>query len=117
MPTINLADVSLSKLRGYRDFVSPLSKYRLFPSRRYLLLKAFQPALADQSHRPFFSLDCHENWTTLSGFELYETWLKNAKDLSQDNGHAQALIDGATARDINQFRDVVSLLTTKFSLS
>ena len=40
---------------------------------------------------------------TLSSFELYETWLRNAKNLSQDNGHAQALIDGATARDIKQF--------------
>jgi hypothetical protein len=49
--------------------------------------------LADQSHQPFFSLDCHEKWTTLSGYELYETWLKNSKDLSQDTGHAQALID------------------------
>jgi len=29
MSTINLADVSLSKLRAYRDFVSLLSKYRL----------------------------------------------------------------------------------------
>ncbi|EDR02648.1 uncharacterized protein LACBIDRAFT_332144 [Laccaria bicolor S238N-H82] len=93
MPMINLTDVSLSKLRRYRDFY---------------LLKAFQPALADQSHQPFFSLDCHENWTTLSGYELYETWLKNSKDLSQDTGHAQALIDGATARDIKQFRDVIT---------
>ena len=47
----------------------------------YLPVKAFQPALADQSHRPFFSLDCHETWMTLSGYELYETWLKNSRDL------------------------------------
>jgi hypothetical protein len=82
----------------------------------YLLLKALQPAVADQSHRPFFSLDCHENWTTLSGYELYETWLKTPKDQRQDTG--QAVIDSATARDIKQFRDIVSSLTliTKSSL-
>ena len=55
--------------------------------------KAFQPALADQSHRPFFSLDCHENWITPSGYELYETWVENSKDLSKDTDQAQALID------------------------
>ena len=77
----------------------------------YLLLKAFQPTLADQSHRPIFSLDCHEKWTTISGYELYETWLKNFKNLSQDSGQAQKFIDSATACDIKQFRDVVSFLT------
>ena len=78
------------------------------------LLKAFQPVLADQSHRLFFSLDCHETWTTVSGYELYETWLKNSKDLTQDTAHAQGLVDSATARDIRQFRDVVSFLKIKF---
>jgi hypothetical protein len=85
-------------------------------SLSYLLLKAFQPALADQSHQPFFLLDCHESWTTLSDYILYETWLKNSKDLSQDSGHAQALINSATAREIKQFRDIVSFLITKSSL-
>ena len=69
----------------------------------YLPVKAFQPALADQSHQPFFSLDCHEKWVMLSGYELYETWLKNSRDLSQDSGQAQELINNATARDIRQF--------------
>ena len=117
MPMINLADVSLSKLRGYRDFVSPLSKYRLSWQASYLLLKAFQPTLADQSHQPFFSLDFHEDWTTLSGYELYETWLKNSKDLSQDTAHAQALIDSATAHDIKQFRDIVNFLIMNLKFS
>ena len=31
----------------------------------------------------------------VGGDELYETWLKNSQDLSQDIGHAQALIDSA----------------------
>ena len=78
----------------------------------YLLLKAFQPALADQSHQPFLSLDCHEKWTTLSGYELYETWLKNSKELRHDSGETRKLIDRATARDIKQFRDVVGFLVT-----
>ena len=112
MPTINLADVSLSKLRGYRDFVSPLSQYRR-TGLCDVLLTAFQPTLADQFHQPFFSLDCHENWMTISGYELYETWLKNSQDLSQDIGHAQALIDSATARDIKQFRAILSSLVMK----
>jgi len=80
------------------------------------LIKAFQPVLADPSHQPFFSLDCHETWTTVLGYELYETWLKNSKDLSQDTAHAQELVDGAIARDIKQFRDIVSLLKIKSSL-
>jgi len=83
---------------------------------RERLLKAFQPVLADQSHQPFFSLDCHETWTTISGYELYETWLKNLKDLSQDTAHAQALVDDAAARDIKQFRDIISFIKIKFSL-
>ena len=108
MPMINLADVSLSKLRGYRDFVSPMSKYRLSRHAYNQSFQAFQPALTDHSHRLFLSLECPETWTTHAGYELYETWLKNSKDLSKENAHAQALVDDATARDIKQFRDVVS---------
>ena len=102
---INLADVSLSKLHGYRDFVSPMSKYRLSRHAYNQYFQAFQPALTDHSHRLFLSLESLETWTTHAG---YETWLKNSKDLSKENAHAQALVDDTTARDIKQFRDVVS---------
>ena len=47
---------------------------------------------------------------------VYETWLKNSKDLSQDNAHAQELVDGAIAHNIKQFQDIVSLLKIKSSL-
>ena len=45
MPTINLADVSLSKLRGYRDFVSVLSKYRLSREAQAFLRPSNPPSL------------------------------------------------------------------------
>ena len=77
-----------------------------------LLHKAFQPALADQSHPIFFSLDRHEDWTTRSGYELYETWLKNSKEIRQDSGEAQEVVDPATPRDIKKFRDIVGFLVT-----
>ena len=52
----------------------------------------------------------------ISGYELFETWLKNSKDLSQDIGHVQALIDSATASDIKKFREIVCFLKMKSSL-
>jgi hypothetical protein len=79
-------------------------------------LKAFQPVVADQFYRPFFSLECHKTWTTVSGYEFYKTWLKNSKNLSQDTSHAQVLIDGAAACNIKQFQDIVSLFNIKSSL-
>ena len=60
------------------------------------------------SHVPFFSLEFPEDWVSDSGYELYETWLKNANNISLDLG-SNDRVGIATLGEIKKYRDVVSL--------
>jgi hypothetical protein len=70
-------------------------------------LKAFPPALALASNQPFFSIENFESWVSSSGYELYETWLKNSASMAQDSARGQELLDDASAKDIKNFRGTV----------
>jgi hypothetical protein len=75
------------------------------------ILKAFPPALALASNQPFFSIEKFESWVSSSGYELYETWLKNSANIAQDSASARAsgqdLVDDASTKDIKKFRETV----------
>ena len=70
-------------------------------------MKAFPPQLALASNQPFFSIETFESWVSSSGYELYETWLKNSASMAQDSARGQDLVDNATAKDIKKFRETV----------
>ena len=57
-----------------------------------------------------FSIETFESWVSSSGYELYETWLKNSASLTQDSAHGQELVDDASAKDIKIFRETVRLI-------
>ena len=76
----------------------------------FFCLKAFPPALALASNQPYFSIETFESWVSSSGYELYETWLKNSASMSQDSAHGQELVDDASAKDIKKFRETVSFI-------
>ena len=77
-------------------------------------MKAFPPALALASNKPFFSIETFESWVSSSGYELYETWLKNSASIAQDSesAHGLELVDNATTKDIKKFRETVRLFFT-----
>jgi hypothetical protein len=70
----------------------------------------FPPALALASNQPFFSLETFESWVSSSGYELYETWLKNSASMAQDSVRGQELVDDASAKDIKNFRETVRFI-------
>ena len=88
MPIINLADVSLSKLCGYHDSVSPMSKYRLSQHAYNQSFQPFQPALTNHSHRLCLSLDCPE--IRLLAHHLIPTPYFSLLHLSDKQKHAIA---------------------------
>ena len=80
------------------------------PNYKFFILKAFPPALALASHKPFFSIEMFESWVSSSGYELYETWLKNSANIAQDSARGQELVDDASTRDIKKFRETVRFI-------
>lgn len=79
-------------------------------SPKIFILKAFPPALALASNQPFFSIEMFESWVSPSGYELYETWLKNSANIAQDSAHGQELVDDASTKDIKRFRETVRFI-------
>ena len=76
---------------------------------------AFPPALALPSNKPFFSLETYESWVSSSGYELYETWLKNSENIAQDSdsttqARGQELVDNASTKDVKEFRGTVRFI-------
>ena len=51
-----------------------------------------------------------ESWVSPSGYELYETWLKNSANIAQDSAHGQELVDDASTKDIKKFRETVRFI-------
>ena len=80
------------------------------PNFKNFILKAFPPALALASHEPHFSIEMFESWVSSSGYELYDTWLKNSASISQDPARGQELVDDASTKDIKKFRETVRFI-------
>ena len=88
---INISALGVTKLRGYREFVSARDiVHCTISALKIFTLKAFPPALTLASNQPFFSIGMFESWVLSSGYELYKTWLKNSADIAQDSPHGQA---------------------------
>ena len=51
-----------------------------------------------------------EFWVSSSGYELYETWLKNSADIAQDSARGQELINEVSIKDIKNFRETVRFI-------
>jgi hypothetical protein len=79
-------------------------------------MKAFPSDLALASNKPFFSLETFEFWVSSSGYELYETWLKNSASIAQDSDYTrgQELVDDASTKDIKKFRETVRFIFLNF---
>ena len=73
-------------------------------------MKAFPPTLALPSNQPFFSIETFESWVSSSGYELYDTWLKNSATIAQDSARGQELVDNASAKNIKKFRETVRII-------
>ena len=73
-------------------------------------MKAFPAAVALASNQPFFSIEMFESWVSSSGYELYETWLKNSESIAQDSARGEELVDNASAKDIKKFRETVRFI-------
>jgi hypothetical protein len=57
-------------------------------------------------------METFESWVSSSGYELYETWLKNSASIAQDSDstHCQELVDDASTKDIKKFRETVRFI-------
>ena len=72
-------------------------------------MKAFPPALTFASNKPFLSIENFKSCVSSSesGYELYETWLKNSASIAQDSTHGQELVNDASTKDIKTFCEMV----------
>ena len=55
-------------------------------------------------------METFESWVSPSGYELYETWLKNSASITQDSAHGQELVDDVSAKDIKIFCETVRFI-------
>ena len=86
------------------------------PNFKFFILKAFPSALALASHEPYFSIEMFESWVSSSGYELYDTWLKNSASISQDSTRGQELVDDASTKDIKKFREIVRFISYLYEM-
>ena len=108
---INISALGVTKLQGYREVVSAHDiVHCTIPVLKISTLKAFPPVLTLASNQPFFSIEMFEFWVSSSGYELYETWLKNSVDIAQDSARGQELINEVSIKDIKNFRETVRFI-------
>ena len=62
------------------------------------------------SNQPYFSIEMFESWVSHSGYELYETWLKNSANIALNFARGQELVDDASTKDIIKFCETVRFI-------